>query len=295
MQSDFTDRQVPVGHETFIDHTAHFTAGLDDAAASLERLGFAVSTTNLQKNRGPDGVERPSGTSNRLVRLRRGFLEFLAATHDTPLADQLNAGLARYPGLHLIAFSNADLGRERARMVDAGFAMQELLEMRRKASEPGVEGVVGWEILRTEHGQMAEGRMQFVYPQTPELSWPPGVEVQPNAADALTGVLLVTADVDEALARYERFLGQAPVGAVFRTARGRLCIVAPENDVLPAEFVPPDLPFIAAVSIASRDMAQTRKALAEVKTFEHHDGLWVGPADGLGAFFCFHEPAATPF
>ena len=72
--------------------------GLDVAMAALQRLGFSPSGVNLQNNVGVDGVSRPSGTSNRLVRFRRGFLEFLSATHDTPLADQLRLAHDRYEG-----------------------------------------------------------------------------------------------------------------------------------------------------------------------------------------------------
>jgi hypothetical protein len=75
----FRDRQVPVGDEIFLDHTGHFVESLDEAGARLQRLGFLPSAVNLQTNLGEDGVTRPSGPSNRLVHLRRGFLEFLAA------------------------------------------------------------------------------------------------------------------------------------------------------------------------------------------------------------------------
>jgi hypothetical protein len=96
------DRQVTENEEIFIDYLGFFVADLDDAASAIERLGFRPSKQNLQTNLGVDGVTRPAGTSNRLVRRRRGFLEFLAATPDTTLADQLLGALARYSGVHLL-------------------------------------------------------------------------------------------------------------------------------------------------------------------------------------------------
>ena len=110
------DRQLPLGNDVFLDHVGYFTADLDAAGAQLERLGFAVSPINLQQNADASGRLKPSGTSNRLAVLRRGFLEVLAATHDTPLGDQLKAALARYAGLHLIALSHADIPRQRERL-----------------------------------------------------------------------------------------------------------------------------------------------------------------------------------
>ena len=80
----WVDRQMPVGDEVFLDHVGFFVADLDDAGRRLTRLGFQVSAVNVQTN-DVNGELRPSGTSNRLARLRRGYLEVLAATHDTPL------------------------------------------------------------------------------------------------------------------------------------------------------------------------------------------------------------------
>ncbi len=120
----WTGRQLPQGDEVFIDHVGYFVADLDAAGAQLERLGFRVSLTNVQTNADASGALKPSGTSNRLAKLKFGFLEILAATHDTPLAEQFRKQIARYSGLQLIAFSAADMARERERLIGAGFAMQ---------------------------------------------------------------------------------------------------------------------------------------------------------------------------
>src|SRR5437764_1107111 len=120
------DRQLPVRDEVFVDHVGYFVHDLDAAGTQLERLGFRVSAINVQTNADASDALKPSGTSNRLAKLKYGFLEMLAATHDTPLADQFKQALARYSGLHLIALSAADMHSERARLIDAGFAMQEV-------------------------------------------------------------------------------------------------------------------------------------------------------------------------
>ena len=84
----FMARQLPERDEVFVDHVGYFVQDLAAAGAQLERLGFRVSAVNVQTNADASGALKPSGTSNRLAKLRFGFLELLAATHDTPLAEQ---------------------------------------------------------------------------------------------------------------------------------------------------------------------------------------------------------------
>src|SRR5256885_14479080 len=114
------DSQLPVRDEVFVDHVGYFVHDLDAAGTQLERLGFRVSAINVQTNADASGALKPSGTSNRLAKLRFGFLEMLAATHDTALADQLKVAIARYSGLHLIAISAEDMQAERARPAAVG-------------------------------------------------------------------------------------------------------------------------------------------------------------------------------
>ena len=155
------------------------------------------------------GELKPSGTSNRLARLRFGFLEILAATHDTPLADQFKRQIARYPGLHLIAFSAADMRAERTRLTDAGFAMQGIVELRRRDRTLPDDPVVHFSVLRPQPGVMAEGRIQWVRPNTPDTVWRPDTITTENGAEGLSDILLVVDDPAAAAARYGRYVGRA--------------------------------------------------------------------------------------
>jgi Glyoxalase-like domain len=294
----WTDSQVPAEGQVFVDHTAHFVADLERAARTLSKLGFLVSATNLQTNLAPDGTRKPSGTSNRLVRLRRGFLEFLSATHDTPLAHQLQAAFMRYQGLHLIAFSNANLEHQHIRLANAGFELQPLIHMRRQANEPGANGEVAWSVLRTMPGAMAEGRIQYVFPHTPELSWPRGSYDHPNAADSLTGVIVVVADPVETSERFENFTNRPHDRGRIATDRGVIRIVdeAAAPKLIPG-FCAPALPYIAAVCIASVDIDKTRQALSRSgiePLSDADDRLWIGADNALGSYMCFHAKADQP-
>src|SRR5436853_6233659 len=161
-------RQLPERGEVFLDHVGYFVTDLAAAGAQLERLGFRVSATNVQTNADASGALKPSGTSNRLAKLQFGFIELLAATHDTPLADQFKQAIARYSGLHLIALSAADMQSERARLIDAGFAMQKVVELKRRDRTLPGEPEVHFSVLRPQPGVMAEGRVQWVRPHTAE-------------------------------------------------------------------------------------------------------------------------------
>jgi catechol 2,3-dioxygenase-like lactoylglutathione lyase family enzyme len=295
----WTERQLPERDEKFIDHVGYFVADLEAAGAQLERLGFRVSLVNVQTNAGARGELKPSGTSNRLARLRFGFLEILAATHDTPLADQFKQQIARYAGLHLIAFSAADMRAERTRLTDAGFAMQGIVELRRRDRTLPDDPVVHFSVLRPQPGVMAEGRIQWVRPNTPDTVWRPDT-ITTNGAEGLSDILFVVDDPAAAAARYGRYVGRAPAKRnglhVVALERGGL-VFADEGEaarLLPA-FRPPAVPFMAGQALRA-DLASMREVLARAgvtPVYASSELLCVGPADALGGYLLFHAPAVA--
>jgi hypothetical protein len=296
-QQIWADRQLPERDEIFVDHVGYFVADLDAAGAQLERLGFRVSLANVQTNADAAGKLKPSGTSNRLARLRRGFLEILAATHPTPLADQLSQALARYSGLHLIAFSAADMPRQRARLMDAEFPMQPVVELRRRDRTLPGEPEVHFSVLRPQPGVMAEGRVQWVTPHTPDTVWRPDMITTENGADGLTDILLCVDDPAAVAARYGRYLARAPAVRdglhVIALDRGGLVFAdaGKVGKILP-EFRPPSLPFMAAQALRA-DLSLTREALARngiTPVFQSAELICLGPEAALGSYMLFHAP-----
>ena len=299
--NSWTDQQLPVNDEVFLDHVGLFVRDLEAAGQQLERLGFSVSPINLQQNADAAGVLRPSGTSNRLAVMRRGFIEILGATHDTPLAAQLGQALERYEGIHLIALSHADVPAQRGRLTAAGFRMQQVVRLRRHKQTAAGLREVAWSVLRPEPGVMPEGRVQFALCHTPELTWPEQTVVPANDADGLTDLLLCVDDRHEAAARYGRYAGRPPTNeGAFRVValdRGRLVVAEPGDaaEILP-DFVAPGLPFMAGVAIRSVSIAATRDALVRRgirPLFAAAELACVGPADALGGYFLFHAPSVA--
>jgi hypothetical protein len=298
----WVDRQLPAADELFLDHIGFFVQDLDAAAPIFERLGFAVTPVNIHHNAGPDGRLERSGTANRLITFRRGYLELLAAVADTPLADQLRAALARYPGLHLLAFAHADAAARAERVARAGFVLQPAVRLRRPVQTAAGERTASFTVVRAHAGEFPEGRVQLLTHETPDLVWFPERCRHPNRADALTDVLLVSEDAAEKADRFGRFTACPAAPDTDRWAvsvdRGRMTFATPRaaERLLPG-FSAPSLPFTAAVAVASADLAATRRVLAErgVRPLADREGVTcIGPADAAGAYLIFHAPEADP-
>ena len=297
------DRQLPVGHEVSLDHVGFFTGDLGAAGSQLERLGFAVSPVNLQQNADAEGRLKPSGTSNRLAVLRRGFLEVLAATHDTPLGDQLKGALKLYAGLHLIALSHADIPHERERLIAEGFAMQEVVNLRRhKQTAEGLREV-RWSVLRPQAGVMSEGRVQFAYCHTPDLTWNEAAPPLANGADGLTDILLIVLNRHEAAARFGRFAGRAPREegrlSIVPLDRGRIVLAEPGFTSAIPNFTLPNVPYMCGQALSCSDLARVREVVARagIRPLVDNDHVvCVGPGDALGSLLLFHEASvASPW
>src|SRR5690606_10708957 len=134
---DELPRQLPLGDEIFLDHVGHFVPDREAASAALTRAGFLPTPLSVQVN--PDGT--PVGTGNITAMLPRGYIEVLFKTADTPLAQELDAALAGYAGVHLAAFAVADAEAAHRRLETAGFPVRPLVRFQRPVdtgSGPGV-------------------------------------------------------------------------------------------------------------------------------------------------------------
>jgi hypothetical protein len=291
----FINRQTPSKGEIFLDHIGWYVSDLTAAGAAFERLGFILTPSTPHTHENAAGERIPSGTANRCAMLGLGYLEILSHTPtlDTPLANQLRAGLDRYQGLHLIAFTCADAATEAARIQEAGFAPLPVADLRRQVeTDDGEEITAAFSVVRLPPNAMAEGRVQMLTQDTPEAVWLESLIARDNAIDALTGVMVCTPDPDEAAARFGRFTGRAPVhgseGRELVLDRGNVSFVTPDQflALVPGAQIPSD-PFIAAAIMRSRDPAATssfmKKQGVEVST--RKDGVMVIDAtDAMGAY-----------
>jgi hypothetical protein len=282
--------QLPVGHEIFLDHVAHFVRDADAAARALARAGFAPTPLSIQVN--PDtrgGAPRPTGTGNVTAMLAQGYIEVLFKASDSPLAAELETAMRRYAGLHLIAFAVANAESAHRRLAAAGFRMRPLVHMQRPVGTPSGQGTAAFTVARVEPGEMAEGRIQVLTHHTEEMVWQPRWLSHPNGAVALQRMVIAVEDVQEASQRYARFIGRQPRNdfANQRIDLDRGCIDLVGRDAFAQMFpeIPiPSLPFIGACEIRVASLAKLKATLAGagLQTRPHNDGLIVVFPDELG-------------
>lgn len=257
----YADRQLPETDELFLDHIAHFVPDMDAAGTALERLGYTLTPfTHQQNSLKPGEPPVPAGTANRLVMLRRGYLEFLTSVADTPLAQQLRAAVERYVGLHLLAFAVGDAEAAWKRLQEHGFAPTPLVHLTRPVELPdgGTEDA-RFSVVRVPPGAMPEGRIQMLTHYTESAVWQERWLAHPNRIEELHDVLLAVADPEEAATRFARFLDRKAekTGSAWHleTDRGALSFVTP--DALPAALpgaAVPTVPFMAGYSLVSADL-----------------------------------------
>jgi hypothetical protein len=295
-------RQRPASGELVIDHVAHFVEDLDAAVDALEALGFIATPRSDQATRDADGKETPAGQSNRCVMLESGYLEILTPTVDTPTSRRTRAQMARYAGVHILAFGTPSAPEDHARLARHGFEPLPLVDLRRTLeveTPSGVaQGLARFAVQRVPPETMPEGRVQFCEQRTPEFLWQPRYLRHANGVRGLDAVIVCAEDPVEAGARFARFAGLLPVpGGDFvrlQTARGSVLIGTREACGALLGAAPP-APALAGYALACDDpRALARRLEAQGCTVRPTDGGLMSctlPA-ALGGAWLFGHGAA---
>ena len=298
--------QVPAGDRIFLDHVGWFVSDMEAVASRFMKLGLPMTPLTVHMNEHADGSRVPSGTANRCSMIRRGYLEVLVTVEgvDTPLTRQMNSGLSRYEGLHLVAFSVEDTTQAAERLQTAGFAPVPPVALRRPMPlDDGGEEVAEFSVLRTASDAMAEGRVQILSHGTPETVWQPSVTADENGFELLTGLLICSGDPKEAAERYARFTDRqaTPQGDGFqiRLDRGEI-VIQPEEAcraILPGLRIP-GLPFMAGVAIRTADLKTSRSFFRKQGVpllVDEPERVVVDQDAGAGSVFYVHEDGVDPF
>lgn len=295
------DHQLPAGDEIFLDHVGHFVRDPDAASKALQRAGFAPMPISVQVNPDPaGGPPRPAGTGNVTTMLRRGYLEMLFKTADTPLGRELDEAIARYAGVHLAAFSVADAAKAHARLTEAGFKTRPLVQLERPVETESGPDKAAFTVARVEPEAMAEGRIQILTHHTEDAVWQKRWLTHPNGALALVDVVIAVADIDEAARRFARFTERPPQanrwGQAIILDRGRVQLAS--ADALSALLLGPrksGLLFMAGygVAVSSLDLAQAKLRAGGIDGARCGKVLVAPFPEELGeGAWCFVETAA---
>jgi hypothetical protein len=262
----FVERQLPADNEIFLDHVAHFVPASQAASEAMRRAGFAPTPISIQTNPDSNGTPIPAGTGNVTAMMTRGYIEVLFKTSDTPLTREFDENLTRHAGLHLIAFSVADAKAAGERLTVAGFRTAPLVMLRRPVGTQAGETQARFTVARVVPGEMREGRIQFLTHHTEDAVWQRRWLAHPNGANALVDVVVAVPDVDEAAARFTRFLAREAIpthmGRGFFLERGGVQLV---NATSLARLMPnvaiPSLPFIGLYALRVDSLTATEALL----------------------------------
>lgn len=253
------DRQLPIGEEIFLDHVGHFVADPDAVTAALARAGFTAAPRSVQVNPVVHGGVTLTGTGNVTSMFRHGYIEALYKTADTALGRELDVAMARYCGVHLMAFAVRDAATAHRRLEDSGFRVRPLVQMERPVeTEVGVD-LAKFTVARVESGEMAEGRVQILTHHTEAAVWQPRWLSHANGVTGLIDVVVASANVDEAADRFSRFLARPALpnaaGKFIRLDRGGVQLVRPEwISHFMSNLPVPSLPFIGLYGVAVRSI-----------------------------------------
>ena len=293
------ERQLPLASEIFLDHVGHFVADPDAASRALTEAGFAPAPKSIQV---ADG--RLTGTGNVTAMLERGYIEVLFKTADTPLGREFDASLARYSGLHLIAFAVADAKAAHAQLEANRFRVRPIVELRRPVATETGDATAAFTVARVEDGQMREGRIQYLTHHTEHAVWQPRWLSHPNGARALVDVVIAVADVDEAAARYVRFLAHEAVptnmgrGIFLERGGVQLINTAGLTRLLP-RVQAPSLPFIAGYAIRVDSLSAVERLLrSAAAAMERRESMLITPfppALGHGAWLFVEQAHDLPW
>ncbi|MEC7489127.1 MAG: VOC family protein [Pseudomonadota bacterium] len=306
MANNPSEEQTPGPGEIFLDHVGWFVPDIDQASSAFELLGFPLTPFTIHMNEHPDGSRLPSGTANRCAMIRRGYLEILTRLPDvdSAITQQMDAGLARYTGLHLIAFTVSDTDAFTRRLRQQGFDPDLPVALRRPMPmDDGSEKTAAFSVVRLPSDAMAEGRVQALSQDTPDIVWQPSLIARENGAEMLSGVLIASPDPTETAQRYEKFTSRTKKKSEFGYSialdRGTICVCSEVKcSELLVQIDIPSLPFIAAVSISCKDMSETRSFLHERNVpllSDEPQKMIVERQAGVGAALVFHASDTPPF
>ena len=231
-----------------LDHVGVAVPELGAAAAEWEALGFSVQPLLPHMS---DGT--PTGTGNRNIMLREGYIELLATIDPAKPSGTITRFLAHHTGIHVLTLATDDEDAAEARLQRAGFTAT---ISRSSRPAPPAEGEAAFARIPLAE---ADPRLQLLRHLTPHLVWQAPFLAHPNQAIALQEVI-VAADPPAAFAaRLSRAAGRPVVpdpmgGVALRLPHGTVRVLPPDAalHLLPGATLP-SLPAILGISVRTQD------------------------------------------
>lgn len=274
-----------------LDHVALVVPDLDAAAAAYRKLGFRLTPKSSHKGALPSGGVGPWGTGNFCAMFVSGYFEILGITDATLPHDNVARRLARYAGLHLIAFGTDDARVASAELQAEGVpGIAEPIFVGRDVPFGGGTKPGRFAIAYLDEKLYPEADFIIIEQQTPDVLWQKTLLTHPNGVTGLRSVTIVSADPAATMARLAPVLGE-PEGAGFALSPGRLDVVAAADvaNLFPEAGEPEPVPKVVAVSFSVGDVEEISRLLQSsgVPFGRKGNAIRVAPEHAAGAVVDF--------
>lgn len=274
------------GVATGLDHVGIAVPNLPAAAAAWESLGFTVQPLAAHMHNGA-----PTGTGNRNIMLRQGYIELLATIDPAKPSATIARFLAHHTGIHVLTLATADAEAAAARLARAGF--QASIAHATRAADPTLPDGPQAAFARIPLAE-ADPRLQLIQHLTPGLVWQEQFLSHRNGAEALLAVLVAADPPATFAARLARAAGLPivpdPLGRyALPLPSGRVCILPPAEAArsLPGAALPTQPGgaghHILGIALRTGDRNQAAARLPGATTLP--DGTVVAHATGVTVLF----------
>lgn len=166
---------------------------LDEAVTLFTDLGFTLT---------PRGYHT-LGSINHLIVFNDAYLELIGLPVNT---DKIRQEILDSPvGLDGFVLSSSDIQKTYDDLVKSKIHVQPIQRFSRPVElDDSQIKDARFEVVRTQAGEFAAGRVYFCHHETPELVYRPAWQSHKNKAQFLTGLTVVTADKEHTILQYER-------------------------------------------------------------------------------------------
>jgi hypothetical protein len=227
---------------------------------------------------------------------RWGYLELVAIVDSTLDAGPFPGFLARYAGIHLVAFRTDDAATTAAELERREVALDGVFDLQRAVDTEDGEAMLRLSLVRPAPEAISEARLSLVQHHTPENLWQPRYLDHPNGVTALSGAVLCVEDPPASAARFEKLLGltaeRQGEALVLSCRHGRVSFVSPNElaDLLPGAQILA-CPYVAGASVVCADLERAADIVADGNVpFARDDGGFSVPASaGCGAVITFEQ------
>jgi hypothetical protein len=211
-----------------LDHVGVVAKDLAALAAAYESLGFTLT---------PLARYADGRIGNRCVMLGGSYIELLAVVDPNARSATLERFLARYAGIHIMAFAITDEQSAMERLCSAG-AKQATVSRSARPFDDADPGGRKAEFVLIQTPEQPEGRINLVRHLTRDVLWQEPFMRHPNNATKLEDLWITVAAPADAAARLSRLVGCVVVpdsngGLALELAGSRVRLVRGQGGIVP--------------------------------------------------------------